>query len=98
MLGDCVFNQTRWRSRGFSGIKRQIKSVENRIRCLANFKFITQTTWPFEEHDQFVHVNISSVGNVFWQIGMLLEKGLAIVATSCWLRPANMLEIRVTKC
>ena len=55
------------RSRGSSGIKA-IKSVENHIRCFANFTFINQTTWPFEELDQLAEVYISSVGNVFWRI------------------------------
>ena len=68
MLGDYVFNETRWRSRGCSGIKEK-KSVENRIRCLANLKFITQTTWPFEEHDQLADVYISSVGRVTFSGG-----------------------------
>ena len=42
-LSNSVFNEARWRPRGSTGI-RERKSVENRIRCLANFKFSTQTT------------------------------------------------------
>ena len=87
MLGVCVFNETRLWRRGSRGMT-EIKSVENRIRCLANFNFITQTTWPVEDHDQLADVCIYSVGNVFWRIDMLLEKGLAFIPTSCWLRPS----------
>ena len=60
MLSDCVFNEARWLSRGSSEIT-ELKSRENRIRCLANFKVISQTTWPFEEHDQLGDVFISYV-------------------------------------
>ena len=37
MFGDYAFNETRWPSRGSTGIK-EIKSIENRIRCLAAFR------------------------------------------------------------
>ena len=93
MLADCLFNETRWRSQGSSGTK-EIKSVENRIRCLANFKFISQTTWHFEEHDQLADVYISSVGNVSWRIALLLDKGLVLFQHLVGYGHPKKLEIR----
>ena len=73
MLSDFVFNKTKWRSRGFSGIEK-IKSVQNRIRCLVTFKFITQTIGPFDEHEKLAD-HFSSVSSVLRRTEMLTKKG-----------------------
>ena len=60
MLSDCVFNKTRWRPRGFSGIK-EIKSVTNRIRSwLISHLSYTEHTGPFREHDKLADSYSSS--------------------------------------
>ena len=61
-LSDCVFKETRWRPRGSSRIK-EIKSVEIRVQCLANFNFITQTTGPVGEHDELADLDDNAISN-----------------------------------
>ena len=88
-LSDCVLNETRWRSRGFSRIK-EINSLENRILCLANLNLLLRPPGLLTNTISWLMTTFFSVTFVADRYDT--KKGLAFVPTFVGCRPPKKLE------